>query len=130
MPKNYDTWRMAAASYLTPKPASVLEEKLFAVIYQGLPEPKAMTAMSAERGPIGDIDNFAKAALDLLTKTGGIWRDDRQVALLLTEKGFTLTNVGTWIALVPMSEVPPCLQLRSTSPTPTSFSVCCERTLT
>lgn len=50
--------------------------------------------------PMGDVDNFAKGPMDLLTKLGKGWLDDRQIVFLVSTKrwaedgeqlGFSLT---------------------------------------
>jgi len=38
--------------------------------------------------PRGDSDNYGKAALDLVTKLGGYWHDDKQVAPAICSKRF------------------------------------------
>lgn len=45
-----------------------------------------------------DCDNYAKGALDLLTKAG-IWGDDEQITRLLIEKG-TVTKGGAAVVTV------------------------------
>lgn len=36
--------------------------------------------------PMGDVDNFAKGPMDLLTKLGKAWVDDRQIVFLASTK--------------------------------------------
>lgn len=36
--------------------------------------------------PRGDVDNYAKSVLDLITKREEIWHDDNQVVTLYTTK--------------------------------------------
>lgn len=38
--------------------------------------------------PRGDVDNYAKGPLDVMTKAEKFWEDDDQVVLLLTSKRF------------------------------------------
>jgi len=38
--------------------------------------------------PKGDADNYAKGPLDVLTKAGGYWGDDRQIVCLISSKRF------------------------------------------
>lgn len=38
--------------------------------------------------PRGDVDNYAKATLDAITKCGHVWEDDDQVLILTTTKRF------------------------------------------
>ena len=38
--------------------------------------------------PRMDVDNTAKAALDIITKVGGYWADDNQIVHLVTTKRF------------------------------------------
>lgn len=38
--------------------------------------------------PVGDVDNYAKGVLDVMTKTEKFWEDDDQVLLLVVGKRF------------------------------------------
>lgn len=38
--------------------------------------------------PRGDVDNFAKGPLDVITKVGGYYDDDNQIVILLSSKRF------------------------------------------
>lgn len=38
--------------------------------------------------PIGDVDNYAKGPLDVITKSGVVWGDDKQVVSLRVSKRF------------------------------------------
>jgi hypothetical protein len=45
-------------------------------------------AHPAREYPRGDVDNYTKAALDIVTKSQLIWKDDTQVTLLLSTKRY------------------------------------------
>lgn len=82
-PQNYKDWKAAAAEHVPVLPAQ-LEGELAASILIRCPPLKTVT-----RGdPVGDVDNYAKSVLDLVTGTGRIYHDDRQVVRLMVEKMF------------------------------------------
>jgi Holliday junction resolvase RusA-like endonuclease len=67
------------------KPLKVNKEAMFFVNIQSTcPRFKTVDRPC----PKGDVDNYAKAVLDVLTKWGGVWDDDNQVTVLTTTKVF------------------------------------------
>lgn len=56
---------------------------------------------SKRDSPRGDVDNYAKASLDMITQDTTIWNDDDQVVALLVTKVFTTNEkeVGTRITV-------------------------------
>jgi Holliday junction resolvase RusA-like endonuclease len=48
-----------------------------------------------------DADNLAKLVLDRITRSGRIWRDDSQVALLRVEKYWAITDarIGVYLSV-------------------------------
>lgn len=82
-PKTYKTW-MEAAEAFTVDIGGCLETSLLVTAVHVVARPK--TTLRAY--PRGDVDNFAKATLDAVTKWGTIWSDDDQVLVLTTSKRF------------------------------------------
>lgn len=81
-PKAYAYWRDAAAAYLPTLAAPVLGlcKVLIEVVCK---RPQTTTADT----PTGDVNNYAKAALDAIS-AAGIWSDDKQVRTLAIEKRY------------------------------------------
>jgi len=48
----------------------------------------------ANEFPVGDVDNFAKGILDAVTKEQCIWRDDKQIVVLITGKRYADEDEG------------------------------------
>lgn len=44
--------------------------------------------------PRGDVDNYAKSPLDVMTKSGRFWKDDSQIVLVQCVKRYTDKNEG------------------------------------
>lgn len=44
--------------------------------------------------PRGDVDNYVKGVLDVMTKSGNFWNDDAQVVSLQVVKRYTDTKTG------------------------------------
>lgn len=42
--------------------------------------------------PMPDVDNYAKATLDAITRKGGYWMDDKQVVYLIASKRWTFND--------------------------------------
>lgn len=81
-PKTYAAWR-DAASVFQPAPAQPLDGLCKVLIAVVCKRPTRLIAAA----PTGDVDNFAKAALDALT-AAGVWQDDKQVQILTLEKRY------------------------------------------
>jgi Holliday junction resolvase RusA-like endonuclease len=62
-------------------PKRGLSGPLAVVVESVLPKPKTTKFET----PQGDVDNFAKGALDVATKVG-VWEDDRQITMLVSTK--------------------------------------------
>lgn len=81
-PKTYEAWRQAAGAYL-PRQVDTLSG-LFAVTIESVcKRPQKLTSPT----PNGDVDNYAKAAMDAIT-SAGIWHDDKHVVSLLSTKRY------------------------------------------
>lgn len=81
-PKTYAYWRDAAAAYL-PTPAAPVLGLCKVLIDVACKRPQTPTADM----PTGDVNNYAKAALDAIS-AAGIWRDNKQVRTLAIEKRY------------------------------------------
>jgi len=64
---------------------SVPTDKNIALLVECVCPPLKTSKATA---PMGDVDNFAKGPMDLLTKTQRVWMDDRQVVFLSVAKRF------------------------------------------
>lgn len=82
--KGYADWMKDAAKFV---PAEKLQGEL-AVFLEVLCKSPAKRTSDA---PMGDVDNYAKGPLDVITKSG-LWDDDRQVVKLCVEKRYV--NAG------------------------------------
>jgi Holliday junction resolvase RusA-like endonuclease len=80
--KTYASWRNAATAYLPTLAAPVLG-LCKVLIDVACKRPQTLTADT----PTGDVDNYAKAALDAIS-AAGIWSDDKQVRTLAIEKRY------------------------------------------
>lgn len=79
---NYKDWKKAALGFF-PKDLQPILGALrvdLEIVYK---RPKKITRPI----PPGDIDNYAKAALDAVNDAG-VWGDDRQVTTLLVKKRY------------------------------------------
>jgi Holliday junction resolvase RusA-like endonuclease len=81
--KTYKNWMQAAAPFV--EACKTYHEGPLAVIVEVIcPRPKTV-----ERAyPRGDVDNYEKAALDIITKGESVWDDDDQVVMLIGVKRF------------------------------------------
>jgi len=83
--RSAEVWKgVVAASSLLHRPLSPLEGPIGVMLTFRLPRPKSLCRKKDPVGPIycgskPDVDNLAKAVLDVLTQLG-FWRDDSQVA--------------------------------------------------
>ena len=96
--KTYTAWRKAAAE-LIPKATSPLEGPLRVRVLSLVERPRT----SRLPHPKPDVDNYAKAALDVVTSHGGQWHDDAQIIHLTTEKRWCEPEEeeGTYILIEP-----------------------------
>ena len=83
-PPNYEEWKQQAAPHL-PIPPTPFQGALAVSILSVMPPFKTVT----RDYPRGDVDNYAKSVLDLITNRNEIWTDDNQVVVLYSLKGFT-----------------------------------------
>ena len=83
--KTYKTWKQLAEDHL---PAGELAldpaAKVLVVINAVCKRAKTSKAVL----PKGDVDNYAKGPMDVVTKATGYWHDDKQVVWLLSGKRF------------------------------------------
>lgn len=94
--KTYKNW-IAEATRLIEDADVTLHGNLF-VICRALVKPARTTKLLQ---PKPDVDNYAKAPLDIITKAQGYWDDDHQISTLLVGKRFTLPEEqeGSHIAI-------------------------------
>ena len=83
-PKSYQAWRAAALEHI-PTVEPRLQSALDVFVGVALPPFKTVS----RDWPRGDVDNYAKAALDVINKRGTVWVDDIQVVSLTVQKTFS-----------------------------------------
>lgn len=84
--KTYKNWMAAAAKSLAQQRDDYwLIREQCAVCLEIIAERPKTTKRPEPRG---DVDNYAKAALDAITKTELVWDDDDQVVALFVSKRF------------------------------------------
>lgn len=85
-PKRYQTWKTEAASFLKPywNDADPVFDPVFVIVRSVVKLPKT----TKREHPKPDVDNFAKAPLDVITGSQLVWNDDDQVVLLVTDKRY------------------------------------------
>lgn len=81
----YRNWKAAAQKVLKTGTLNS-EAELLVFVSVVVQRPKKPTYHYPSRG---DVDNFAKAALDALTKAEGYWKDDKQITFLMVSKRWT-----------------------------------------
>ncbi|WP_325341645.1 RusA family crossover junction endodeoxyribonuclease [Xylophilus sp.] len=81
-PAKYTAYKKLLLSLLPPSPATLLAPLVLAATFVCKP-----IAKSKFDTPMGDIDNFAKPLMDVLTKAGW-YGDDRQVVSVRLDKRF------------------------------------------
>lgn len=86
----YAQWRKDAYALMKPyvKDADPVGDPLHAVVVCACKRP----ANPSNQWPIGDVDNYAKAALDLVTASQLVWFDDKQLVTLHSYKRFARTK--------------------------------------
>lgn len=100
--KRHKAFRSAGTACLTAMreqgylPDPLLDGRLTVVLVLEVKKPKT-TKLEL---PNGDVDNYAKIILDLLT--GFVWEDDRQVETLTVRKGW---STGEGVVHVFITEV-------------------------
>lgn len=82
-PMTYVAWRESASAYL-PTPAAALRGLCSARVEVACRRLQKLTSAT----PSGDVDNYAKAALDAIT-AADIWVDDKQVVELAVKKRYS-----------------------------------------
>ena len=95
--KTYANWKAAAEEYL----GGFVDEdpvttNLRVTMDVWCKRPQKLTRVY----PRPDVDNFAKAALDAVTKAGCIWKDDDQVVHLRVKKAYSKEGVPPSTTLI------------------------------
>lgn len=83
--KTYATWRKAAEEIMQDFDSGERLTGPLVVITESLVRPAKSTKLSYPRG---DVDNFIKGPLDVMTKSTDAWDDDNQVVASLSVKRF------------------------------------------
>lgn len=107
-PKTYASWRDGMTAYLPTLAAPVLG-LCKVLIDVACKRPQTLTADT----PIGDVDNYAKAALDVIS-AAGIWGDDKQVRTLAIEKRYAEPDETPHI-LITIVSLEPCGKINYTA---------------
>ncbi len=97
-PKTYANWKKKAEQGLArvvPTWRATNEP-----VYTSVEVVKQKAKTSKLLTPGGDIDNYAKAAFDAITKCGHVWEDDKQVQTLYATKRFTLGDEDPYTRVV------------------------------
>lgn len=82
--KKYAEWRKNAAAMMQEVDGSAADGPLIVFIENILEKPRTSTRAY----PVGDVDNFAKGPMDIITKAEKFWKDDDQVVGLAVFKRF------------------------------------------
>lgn len=99
--KTYKTWMQDAATHLKAHhkdpEGGPLTGPLEVFIRFIIEKPRT----SKREWPRGDVDNYAKAILDVITKETNVWHDDDQVVQLHSAKEFASSpdEVGTHVII-------------------------------
>lgn len=83
-PKSYTAWLKESWAYVDKLETVVTDSPIALMIEAVCPTVKT----SKFSMPMGDVDNFVKGPMDLLTKSQRAWIDDRQVVLLTVTKRY------------------------------------------
>ena len=82
--KTYATWKAEAETLLGTSPEFETAGPVMVIVENVCKRP----AKAANPYPNPDVDNFAKAALDAVTKSQLIWKDDKQITELYVSKRY------------------------------------------
>jgi len=83
--KRYSTWKKAAPFSLPNNPDPFFGTAHVAVCLEFVVAKPKTTKRTT---PLGDIDNYTKAALDAVTACGAVWKDDDQVTVHVAQKRY------------------------------------------
>ena len=86
--KNYQLWMRQVDDLLRPlrAAATAVDDDIHVSIHTVCQKPKT----GKLKVPVGDWDNYAKAACDAVTRSGLIWLDDRQIVTGAATKRYAL----------------------------------------
>jgi len=83
--KTYKAWKQKAERWLSPGTFQLDADVPLLVETEAIVRKPKTSKLDY---PKGDTDNYAKGPLDVITKVGGYWDDDRQVVCLMSSKRF------------------------------------------
>lgn len=95
-PKPYAEWQKRAAAVLKSATGQRFEGPVAVSLIFAATRPKT-TKLSH---PKPDVDNYAKALLDAVTKDGRFWSDDTQVVSLSVDKVWAPLGVPGFVDLI------------------------------
>lgn len=78
----YRGWQQLHMKSVETMDAVQTDRPIALLIEVGIKRPKT----TGHTAPMGDLDNLAKGPMDLITKGGRAWKDDRQIVFLTTVK--------------------------------------------
>lgn len=94
-PDSVKPWKRTVTLHAKPRrPKEPLDGPVFVSLRFYLEKPKSNKSHAHIQKP--DIDNLAKAVLDVLTQCG-YWRDDSQIAEMLVSKSWATTESGVTV---------------------------------
>lgn len=82
--KGYANWMKEAAGFVKAALDVPTQAPLEVDIECVCKRPASPTS----KVPVGDVDNYAKGPLDVITKSGVVWGDDKQVVSLRVSKRY------------------------------------------
>lgn len=98
--KRYKAWIKEAETEVAEWPSEYFTGPVSVWLVNYIVRPKT----TKRSYPTGDVDNYAKAQLDVLTRASHVWHDDDQVVSLTVTKEFVdcQEDEGTMVYIYPV----------------------------